>query len=130
MARDKKIRIVWCFFMEVQRGKQVYRYLPVYLFTFSLHQLFNSGFANRIIFGLCVMDDDRSGGLLGDQLTGGGEAHAEFGLCGGQQLEDLEVILQFRDGWITPGITLALLFTYAQFTADVFMKIVGSCLRG
>ena len=45
--------------------------------------------------------------MLRDKLVCGGEEHTQFGFCG-EQVEDDTVVIQIRNGRITPGITFPL----------------------
>lgn len=90
-----------------------------------LHQLFDAALADAVILGVLVMDDDRRSGLFRDQLVGGGEGHAEFGLNGGQEFKDLAVVFELGDGRIAPRVAFALPFAEAEFATDVAMQIFG-----
>ena len=79
----------------------------------SFHQLLDPRFAHTIVLRLPVRDDDRGGGLLGNQLVRSRQTHAELCGCGRQDLEDLLVIFKFWDGRVPPRVTLALVFAQA-----------------
>ena len=74
------------------------------------------------------MDDDRRGALLGNELEGARQLHAELAL-GRQDLEQLRVILEVRAGAVAPRVALALTGRHAQLVANLAMHPLGDRFR-
>jgi len=99
--------------------------LPAIFLLHVFHQLLYPAFTYAVVFCLGMVHDDGGGRLLWNQLKSSGQRHPQFLFCR-QQLENLLVVAEFRDGGITPGIAFASLGAEAQFLKDVAVEIFGS----
>src|SRR6187431_1744496 len=84
--------------------------------------------AHGVVLGLRVMHDHGGGALLRDQLERRGELHAER-LLGGEQLEQLRVVLEVRARAVAPRVPLAASARYAELAADPAVQPLGYRLR-
>src|SRR4030088_873121 len=75
------------------------------------------------------MDEDRRGALLGNELERRRELHAER-LLGGEELEELSVILEVGTGAVAPRVALASPTRDAELAADAAMQPLGHGFGG
>src|SRR5690348_18437306 len=74
-----------------------------------------------------MMDDDRRRALLGNELEGARQFHAQSPL-GGQQLEERRMILEIRTRAIAPRVALATAAGNSQLVLDAPVQPLGERL--